>query len=127
MCHISNIPACFLRGFPEDRNCPPRRLREPGQRAQQRRLACSVLAKDRVESSRIEFRGHSAQRGKTPKLLDHVEDGDDRCGGVGHGRGGTSVKARVYRNAGSPCTRTAKCRCLLLKMAMPSGEARAID
>ena len=77
MRHVADIAAGGARSFPEDRNCPARRVSESGEGPQQSRLPCPVIAEDRVEASAVKFGGHAAQRGKSPELLDDVADGDD--------------------------------------------------
>src|SRR4029077_1414136 len=51
---------------------------EPGEHAQESGLAGAVVAQNSVKAPGGERRGHAAQRGKAPELLDQVCDGNDR-------------------------------------------------
>src|SRR5579864_7827946 len=60
-------------------------MRESGERTQERRLPCSVVAEDGVKASGVEFGGDAAQGGEASKLLDHVANGDGGSSRVSHG------------------------------------------
>ena len=75
-------PSCGA--FPENRNLSLGRVRQSCKRSQQRRLPCSVVAEDCVETSRVKLGRNAAQCGEASELLDDVADGDDGGSRDGH-------------------------------------------
>ena len=75
MRHVSELRLYGLAiGTAENGELSVRRLNEPGEHAQQRRLARAVFTKDQVQASGCELARDHAQRREAPvKLRDFVE------------------------------------------------------
>ena len=81
MRHVADLMADVLKHVaPRIVILPAVGMIQARQRAQQRSLACSVIAEDGIELSAGKLRGNATQSGEAAELLDQVRDGDDGRG-----------------------------------------------